>query len=727
MNFKQNGVPLLGGAPIFLRALIFGAGLLAAWGLPAAAETLPAAAGTTAAALNKVIVTADVLTYHEETGSMSAEGRVRIWYGDLTLTADTAQADLAAQTVLAQGHVTLNESGKEIRCAQLEYDLKNKSAHALGILFAANPWYYQGRSVEKRGEKNVTIAEPLFTTCNCRRPHYHLTAGRIEIILGESLTAYHTVLYIGATPLFYFPWVWRSIKDHRPPFSIRAGYNSTAGVYVKTKFNYFFSEGNYGSLLLDLMEKKGFGTGMDQRFKYDFLGQGEGQMHAYYIRDKSTGQEHTTVNLNHTHALDAHDSLQTNLEYVSYRYFSEQFSTMNVDTYQQKSFLSYSRRMDAYYFGALVQDSELLDPNLNRYYSDQRKLPGLSFGLSPVVVIPGNPPVYFSLNSNLSRDYQRLAPDFTYRFRDAFDITPALTQTYTAPRRILTQPSLSGSLSLPVSAYLKETLVDTYAPDQVEAPTRLDTSYATSVSLTNKWVDYQRSNPTHQMQSRLTHSFSRKLAHLDEPNIREAGVTGNSLGLGLDYFMGSDFSLQSTTAYNFLSLAPDPLTGKDINGEWRAHMDPFTLNGRTFLAKKINLSWQGQYNWVKEKITTGYISTATSGKSWNLSLNTSYSYIEGGIHPQMVYSGLSAMVTLSPQLSLQSSLQYNFTEQHINNISVSLAHDLHCWEMQVGYSHYFDDTGGRDEIGFSINPKAFPQLKIGGVPGATGTGMTMGN
>ena len=187
---------------------------------PAPPPAVPAAsqaAGTTVAAQSKVVVTADLLTYDEETGSLLGEGHVRVWYGDLTLTAQAVQADLETRTVHAQKDVVLVETGREIRCAEMDYDLKTASANARGILFASSPWYYQGKSVEKIGEKQIIIAEPLFTTCNSRRPHYHLSAQRIDIILGESLTAYNTVLYVGTTPLFYFPWVWRSINDHRHP------------------------------------------------------------------------------------------------------------------------------------------------------------------------------------------------------------------------------------------------------------------------------------------------------------------------------------------------------------------------------------------------------------------------------------------------------------------------------------------------------------------------------
>jgi hypothetical protein len=747
-----HGAPLSGGAPIFFAALAL-AGLLLACpgpvrgaapaeppggtptaqaGVVPAGGPAPAAPGTTVAAQGKVVVTADLLTYDEDTGSLSGEGHVRIWYGDLTLTAAAAQADLETRTVHAQKDVVLVETGQQIRCAEMDYDLKTGSANARGILFASKPWYYQGQRVEKIGEKQVIISEPLFTTCNARRPHYHLRAERIDILLGESLTAYNTVLYVGTTPLFYFPWVWRSINDHRPPFSLQVGYNSVEGLYVKTKYNYWFSQGNYGSLMLDFMEKKGLGYGLDEKFRYDFLGHGEGDVTGYYVKDKSTQIESTTVRMSHHHDVDAADSLATSVEYVSYRDFNRDFSTVPVDTFQQKSYVSFSRRMNTYFLGATVQDTETLDPQLGQYYPSQRQAPGFNFGLSPLVLFSTKPPVYFNLSSGFSRDYQRLPvsvfyPDsgttgsgYAFRWMDTFNATPGLTQTFNAPRRIPTTPSLSATFSLPVSAYLKETALPNYSGDQVQSPARLEAGYATSLSLTDKWVDYQKTKVSHLMQSRLTYAFSRALAHLDDPRVAAAGVTGDNLGLGLDYIMGNDFSVQSNETYNFL----DAPTGLD-NADWREHLSPFTLSGRGLLARAYSLNWQASYQWPKGKVTNGYLSAGTYGKGWNAAWNTSYAYVEGVEVPSQVYSGVSSTFALGPLLSLQSSVQYNFSERHLNNISLSLSRDLHCWEMQVSYAHYFDNFGGRDEIGFSLNPKAFPQLRVGNA--GTTAGLAVGN
>jgi lipopolysaccharide assembly outer membrane protein LptD (OstA) len=674
-----------------------------------------------------VVVLAEHLTYDEETGSLTAEGKVRVWYGNLTMTAQAAQADLANHTVHAQKDVVLLETGREIHCAQMDYDLKTGSADAHGISFTSTPWYYQGQSMEKYGEKHVVLENSLFTTCNARRPHYHLTADRMDITLGDSFVAYNTVLYVGTTPLFYFPWVWRSINDHRPPFSIQVGDDTVEGAYVKTKYNYLFNPGNYGSLMLDYMEKKGWGYGLDEKFQYNFLGHGDGDVTGYYIRDKSSKTESTTVNMNHHHELDAADSIATSLEYVSYRDFNRDYSTVPADTYQQKSFISFSRRLNAYFLGATIQDTETLDPYLNEYYPSVRQVPAVNFGLSPLVLLPGKPPVYFNLASAFSRDYQRLGvavpgttvTSYAFRWEDSFSATPGLTQTYNAPRWIPTMPSLSATFSLPITSYLKESTVADYPLDQTQSPARFDTGYNTSLSLTDKWVDYEKTKLTHLMQSHLTYSFSRELAHLDDPNTAAAGVTGNNLALGLDYSMGNNFSVQSNDTYNLMDVP----AGTGNNADWREHLQPFALNGRGQLTPQLNLTWQAQYQWLLGKVTNGYFSTSTFGKGWNASWNTSYAYVAAAPNADQVYSGVSTTFSLGPSLSLTSAVQYNFTEQHINNVSISVNRDLHCWEMQFSYAHYYDLFGGRDEFGFSLSPKAFPQLKVGN----SSAGMTLGN
>lgn len=737
MSLFQNGVPLRGAPLFFLIPLLLSAASRAgAEAVPAPGDPgtpLPAAMADTTAAQGRVVLSADHLIYHEDTGSISAEGNVRLWYGSLTLTAQSAEADLETRMVYADGDVTLTEAGRKIRSARLAYDLKTRSALAEGILFASYPWYYQGTRVDKRGDKEIIISSPRFTTCNARHPHYYVSASRIEIIIGESLTAYDAIFHIGTTPVFYWPWFWRSLKDGRPPFALQAGYNDSEGAYVKARVNYFLLDQNYGSLLIDFMEKRGLGLGLEHRFHYALAGHGDGELSAYYIRDKLAGETRWTANLQNRHEISPTDTVQMNLDYLSSVDFSEDYYSYATDTFQQKSYLAYSRRATEYYLGFIVQDTETLDPVSRQYYPSLRQLPGLDFSLNSTKIADVGAPVYFSLNSSFVRGYVRAdwegttadasgntlvsVTNINYRFLDTFNLTPALTQTYAAPLWVLTQPSLSWTLGLPWSGYVKETLVPGYAADQSEPSARLDAAYTTSVTLTNKWVNYQKTNPTHLLESRLSHGFSRKIAHLDEPGIANAGVTSNRMGLSLDYYAGSLARFQTSTGYNFLSSAGDPVS----------RLDALSLVG-SFNLLPFNLTWQSQYQWTTGKFSSGYVSAGTYGKGWTLSLNTSYAYqgpYASGLTPPAdyreysVYSSVNGTLQTNLGFAVQSSAQYDFSRNRLNTFTVGIRRDLHCWEMQAGYTRTLASDGYQDQFGMGINLKAFPAFRAG-TPGAGG-------
>lgn len=729
----ENGVPHRG-APIFFLSLFL---TLAAWAAPArsapASADFSAPAANTAAAESRVVLQADRLVYHEETGSISARGAVRIWYGAITLTAEQADADLESRMVYASGDVVLVESGREVHSAKLNYDLRTRSAQAEGIVFASYPWYYQGTRVEKRGDREVVIIEPNFTTCNSRHPHYHLNASRIEIVLGESLTAYDAVLYIGTTPLFYWPWFQRSLKDGRPPFSIRAGYNDSEGLYAKIKFNYFFWDQNYGSLLLDLMEKRGLGYGLEQHFHYQALGTGDGDFNASYVRDKIDNQVRATASLQNRHEISPADLIQFNADYISDTQINEDFYNSLADSYQQKTYVAYSHRDTGYYLGLIAQDIEVLDPLRREYLSSLRSLPGLDFSLSPILVGRLGGPLYISASSSLTRSYLRAdfsgntvdaagntlpAADYVthinYRFVDNFSLAPTLTQTLAAPLYVPTQPTLTWSLALPLTGYYKESLLENFAADATEPSARLDAAYSSSITLVNKWVNYTKTKPTHLVQSRLAHGVTRKLNHWTDAGMPPAGLSAHRVGLGLDYYAGSLFRLQGDTGYNLLSKAED----------WRGGLDPLAVSGN-LSASPVSLTWQANYQWLLGKVASGYFSATTYGSGWNVSANTSYSYQlpTAGPAPDYkeysVYGSLSGTYRFPWGLALQSNAQYDFSRNRMNTITVGILHDLHCWEMQAGFTRYLSVAGNRNEFGIGINLKAFPSLRVGN-PGAGG-------
>ncbi len=710
MTKRQNGVPQ-GGTPFFLAWLmvILGLGvLLVPAGVHAAGAPLPdvktfEAQGNTAN--GHVLIHADELIYHEAEQQILARGSVKVWYNQLTLTADAAQADLTTQVINARGHVTLDDAGQRLECTSLKYNLKTGSAEALGITFATDPWYYQGRSIEKFGDKEVVISEPSFTTCNARHPHYHLKAKTIDVVLGDALTAYDATLCIGNTPIFWVPWFKRSLSDDRPPLSIQLGYNDFAGYFANLKYNYFFTKKNYGGLLLNLMEKTGVGTGLDHYFQYQALGEGHSELHFLYVFDPQSQQERVSGNLLSDHHFTPKDELRLSAQYLSDRNFNREFSSNLVDSYQQQSTLFYNHLGSGYNFNASLLENLAFDPRNNKYYTAQRQLPSLSYSLFSKKITDFLRPVYFGFSGTFNRSFSGgNAEDpvvVHQRYKDELNLTPTLTQNYVLPMWVTTQPSLAWSLSTPIQGSYKEQLIPDYEKDLDGQYGLLNASYNTSVTLTNKWVNYVHTKPTHLVQSQLSYDFQRSLDLLHDQHLPNAGVTSEGLRLKLSYNMGNFLYNEIGTRYSFLPEV-----------SWYEKWDNPLLTGYLRLPN-FTLNWQGTYSVQFHEVNSGNVNFNYYSGLWNVAINTSYSLATdmNSILGDSLFVSFNAGVRPPGWgLGLQGNTQYNVIDHQFTSFTLSMTRDLHCWTGQAAIKVYQD---GHAEIGFGLNIKAFPEIKAG--------------
>jgi LPS export ABC transporter permease LptF len=105
------------------------------------------------------------------------------------------------------------------------------------------------------------------TGCDFEEPHYYFDAKRIEISPKEHLKAYHVVFRElgGNLPLFYWPYLYISLKDDEQNFFPRVGYNSRRGWFLKTTYTYYLDNFDLpGSLYVDYYTLSGFAGGVKQ-------------------------------------------------------------------------------------------------------------------------------------------------------------------------------------------------------------------------------------------------------------------------------------------------------------------------------------------------------------------------------------------------------------------------------------------------------------------------------
>lgn len=117
--------------------------------------------------------------------------------------------------------------------------------------------------------ENIELLPGQITGCDFEKPHYYFDAKRVEITPGEHLKAYHVIFRElgGELPLFYWPFLYISLKDEKQNFFPRVGYNSRRGWFLKTTYTYYLDKYNLpGSLYMDYYTLSGFAGGVKQYF-----------------------------------------------------------------------------------------------------------------------------------------------------------------------------------------------------------------------------------------------------------------------------------------------------------------------------------------------------------------------------------------------------------------------------------------------------------------------------
>jgi len=135
----------------------------------------------------------------------------------------------------------------------------------------------------------VKLPDATVTTDDYAKPAYHVRAKRVTMVLGEYIEASSATLYLGTTPVFYFPYYKRSLRLEPNHFSFLPGYRSKFGPYLLGSYNWYWSQQLDGILHFDYRQKRGLGVGPEAN--YDLLQFGKGTFKYYYAHDDDPGDD----------------------------------------------------------------------------------------------------------------------------------------------------------------------------------------------------------------------------------------------------------------------------------------------------------------------------------------------------------------------------------------------------------------------------------------------------
>ena len=118
-------------------------------------------------------------------------GDVSVTYGNMKLTADYMEYDLATQTVYARGtkdstgvitgQPVMEQGGKSYTMEEVRYNFETQKARITNMVTQEQDGILHGKNIKMLPDKSINITKGKYTVCDCEHPHYylHLTAAKV--------------------------------------------------------------------------------------------------------------------------------------------------------------------------------------------------------------------------------------------------------------------------------------------------------------------------------------------------------------------------------------------------------------------------------------------------------------------------------------------------------------------------------------------------------------------
>ena len=156
-------------------------------------------------------------------------GQVEIAYRDMQLTADRMDYDEATGEVAASGQVSFTRPAEhqEMRASRAQYNLRTGTGSFFDVqgsfgaqvkggsplLTTTNPFFFTAEQVERVDENTYRVRNAKITVCSFPNPTWTFATSVAVIRPGVSARIYNSQFHLFNVPVFYFPFVYRSLRQ----------------------------------------------------------------------------------------------------------------------------------------------------------------------------------------------------------------------------------------------------------------------------------------------------------------------------------------------------------------------------------------------------------------------------------------------------------------------------------------------------------------------------------
>ena len=656
-----------------------------------------------------------IVSYRQEDETLLAEGGVVLESGDARIHAERLWYNLKGGTLRAEGDVVVEGQGNTLWAEKVAMDQLSRTGEAEDLVFYQHPWTAACKGATLLPGDVLELTGCECTSCLQEHPHWRMKAGRLKIKAGERLWVNGMVLYAGRVPVFYLPYYSQSLKDGRPPIEIKPGYSKPLGAYVRTAYNYYLGDGEYGSVRYDWMDRKGSGYGLGHH--YSLLG-GEGDAAGYFTVDKNDpSRQDWSANFRHRQDFGHGLSLLGNVDLLSNYAFNETYDISQVDVFQRRSFLSLQSGQADHSWSLQAGETQVLQTARDisgtvvsrDYVVTQRQLPLLNYTLYQKPVREGSP-LYWGVDAHAGRQLvvpltvTAFAGSTVYDTARSYYLTDVgLSPNLSHTQRLTRHLSLNSNANLNQS-WQKQEGVDGYGLGV--------SSYGTYFNLQERWNS--------SLTTSFGHRHQRQISQIE--SLRWAGLLNNRLEARADWHANEDISVFLNTDYDLLpylvdsdlkrlglvraqaSYSPDADRSLSLSTGWHAPtgaLKTVDLNGNLNDRKQ---RWQvnGGLNWVNNRIVPA---------APTLDIDAPYELREESPRatPDQLLASSRLSLALGPKWHISYFERLDLTARRLDEQAFSLWRDFTCIDSEI----YARETVlGGWQYGFALSLSALPNVRV---------------
>ncbi len=272
-------------------------------------------------------------------GVATAEGNVEIRYGDVAIYCDYGEYNPETHDVLVRGNVRIYRQGRLFTGERALYNLESKQIRAADFRGDFYPLQFAGDSLSTLGGNAYLVRDGVMTTSDSSKPDYYFKAKGIRIYPKDRVVFLNAMLYVGKTPIFWFPYLYQSLNKDQG-FLLTPGYKTGWGAFVLSTYTFPIADKWSGQLHLDLRSDRGVGVGFDSEMKFGKDDRSWAQFRSYYADDAKPGTNNTGLSREPIDASRYRVTLQSRIYVTDDIYANIDFNKLSDRRFEEDFFQS---------------------------------------------------------------------------------------------------------------------------------------------------------------------------------------------------------------------------------------------------------------------------------------------------------------------------------------------------------------------------------------------------